>query len=282
MKINATGQADDLFMEALKKGLHKEATTVDQVGEKQLEESRGDLDQKPAEVSPEQHLDSDLSNRTDTEKDSDDSEGGLIEKRLRDQPKAAAANNQELTGITQARLDNASNDTYPHRNPDAWERTGEKRPVNNLEEEMGEASDEKRAERQEKAEKKAQDQPERVVDKDVGKQRETKAFNLKRSKNAEKYAGIEDYLAYKSGGGKVWAGRFAKAEKIDEKLAGLMGKDDLSDKDKQTILALKREKAELLKIAFEAQRHCPTCKTKVPVTAKSTLCAACGTETEAE
>lgn len=257
MKINATGQTDDIFAEALKRHLKKEATTVDQVGEKQLEERRGDLDQSPANVSPEQHLDSDLSNRTDTEKDSDDSEKGLIENRLRNQPKGKAANNQDLEGITQARLEKASKDTYPHRNPDAWERTGEKRPVNNLEEEMGEASDEKRLERLEKAEKKAQDEPERVVDKDIGKQRElkpVKAFNLKANKNAEKYAGLEEYLTYKSGSGKVWSGRMAKVRKIDEKLAALMG-GSISDEDKKTILSLKGEKATLLRLATWQSSH---------------------------
>jgi hypothetical protein len=247
-KIKGVGKIDDLLVEGLKNRLEKTAESVTDTQETQLEDRRKKLDQSPPEANPEQWLDSDQSNRVDTESDPDDSENGLTEARLRSQ--GTQGGNADLNGITQARLEKASTDAYPHRNPESWERTGQKRPVNNLDEEMRDTSDESRIDRMEKHEKSAQDQPERIVDKDVGKQLETKAsFNLRQARNAKKYAGHERYIAYKNsqaGEGGSFSGRTVKLQGIDDKLAAIMSKEQINEEDQKAILALKKEKTALL------------------------------------
>jgi hypothetical protein len=257
MKIQGVGKTSDLLAEGLQERLSKEAESVEDVQEVQLEERRGELDQSAAELNPEQLLGSEQSNRTDTEKDSDDSERGLTESRLRDQK--AQGKNTDLQGITQARLEKASTDPYPHRNPEAWERTGERRQVNNLPEEMGDGSDESRLERMEKHEKKAQDQPDRIVDEKPGQQREKKAsFNLRRDRGQERFAGAAGYIIHRASVAgtmkPVYSRRLAKAKAIDEKLASIMSKGQLSDGDRDEILALKKEKTALLAISGASAR----------------------------
>lgn len=257
MRIRSIGQVDDGLIEVLKNKLKKKADSVRDIQEEQLEESREKLDQEPPESNLEQALDQDPSSRTDTEKDSDDSEQGLTERRLRD--KDAPGKNTALQGTTQARLEKASTDSYPHRNPEAWERTGDKRPINNLPSEMGEASDEARLKRWRKAEDKAKKQePERVVDKDVGEQRPDrkylKSFNSRRRKNARKYAKYVDYIVYKAGSGNVWNSRMAKVKKIDAELESIMAKQNLGQADRSKITALKERKWELLRMAQAPQQ----------------------------
>ena len=248
MQIKGVGKMDDSLIEGLKSRLDKKAESVVDVQEIQLEDRRKKLDQSPPEANLEQWLDSDQSNRVDTESDPDDSENGLTEARLRNQ--GTQGGNADLSGITQARLEKASTDVYPHRNPEAWERTGQKRPVNNLEEEMPDTSDASRLDRMEKHEKSSQDQPERIVDKDIGKQLESKAsFNLRQSRNARKYAGHERYLAYKNtqaGEGGTFSGRMVKLKSLDDKLAAIMSKGQIDEDDQKAILALKKEKTALL------------------------------------
>ena len=112
--------------------------------------------------------------------------------------KVSALNSNLAVGTTEARLNRADRKPYPHRNPDAWARTGEKRPVNSLREEMGEASDPAKRERYEKAIQ-AQPTTKRVVDKDQGSQLPFKPFNSrgKRVAALEPYNG---YLAYRAAG----------------------------------------------------------------------------------
>lgn len=76
-------------------------------------------------------------------------------------------------GTTEQRLNEASKENYPHRNPEAYEKTGDTRPINALPEELGKLSGEAKDKRyQDKRKEGAKD---RLVDKDIGKQRSPEA-----------------------------------------------------------------------------------------------------------
>lgn len=120
-----------------------------------------------------------------------DDKPALYEEILRDH-KGKHAPNADKEGTIEKRMNDASKDFYPHRNPSAYKRTGEKRPVNALPEELGSASDEAKRKRYEKACKPGK---ERILDKDVGSQKTAKAFNLRE----QRLAAIEDPFKTSSG-----------------------------------------------------------------------------------
>jgi len=214
------------------------------VTETRLDKRREKMDREPLNKTTEQGL-------SDDERGKENEAPSLVEKKLSD--KALPTDNSKLQGLPEKRLDTASTSPYPHRNPDAWERTGDQRPVNNLPAEMGENSDEKRAERFEKADKAAQDEPKRVLDKDVGKQMTNKrAFNLRVKELAKKYAGYEKYLNYKSGDGPYCPSRTKRLAKIDERLSEIMKQERvLNEEEQKEVTALKQEKSSLLGISKE-------------------------------
>jgi len=218
------------------------------ITDKRLEEQRDEMKREPLGKTTEQGLGAKGSDRTGEE----NKKPSLIEKKLSD--KEFPSENAKLTGLVERRLDTASTTPYPHRNPDAWERTGDKRPVNNLEPEQKDASDEKRAERFEKSDKAAQE-GKRLLDQNVGKQMTNKkAFNLKAAKNSEKYAQYANYLNYKSGSG-AFSNRNVKVKEIDEKLAKIMSqKRELDQEEQKQVLTLKAEKSDLLKLAAIGDR----------------------------
>jgi hypothetical protein len=242
MQIQKSGRVNDVFAEELKKKLAAK-TDEQKVPETKLEGDREDKGQKPPETTTESALDGKTSDRKDTEKER---KPGITEVHLEDKK---VEGNAKLQGLTEKRLDQASTKPYPHRNEEAWARTGEKRPVNNLPEESGEASDEERIARYDKFDKRAQDDKKRLLDKDVGKQKtlvDKKSFNLHEAKTAAKYAAYAGYLSYK-GGVPVYSGRVAQVRKIDSELATLMsaGRQATPDEAKK-IDALKAEKSRLL------------------------------------
>lgn len=237
--IQKTGKVNDLFAEELAKRMSKKASL--EIAETRLEEHRDKMDREPLGKTTEQALGEKGSDRTGEE----NKNPSLVEKKLVD--KKLPTENSKLEGITERRLDTASKDPYPHRNPEAWERTGDARQVNNLPAEQGEASDEKRAERFDKADKAAQDKKKRVLDKDIGEQlTNKKAFNLRASENEKKYARYIPYLRHKAGDG-PYSSRVAELKEIDGKLATIMGqKRELSKDEQNQVTELKTRKASLL------------------------------------
>ena len=173
-----------------------------------------------------------------------------IEKNLRDQ-KRVGAPNEGATGLVEKRLNEAKTTLYPHRNEEAWARTGEKRPINALPEELGKASDEKKRERWNDANKSG---AKRILDKDVGKQldlpkttiRDKSAFNLHQKKVAA-LKPYEGYLAYRSSKVGGWSDKFASVREIDAKVQEILSKNaSLSRTQQDEIDALKSKKAGLL------------------------------------
>jgi len=215
-----------------------------EITDKRLEEQRKDMDREPLGKTTEQGLGAKGSDRTGEE----NKNPSLIEKKLVD--KALPTENSKLQGLVERRLDTASKTQYPHRNPEAWERTGDKRQVNNLESEQGDASDEKRGERFEKADKAAQDQKKRILDKDIGKQlTNKKAFNLSVVENRKKYGSYSSYLNYKSKEG-PYSNKIEELKNIDVKLAGIMSqKRELTTAEQNEVSDLKIKKSSLLGLA---------------------------------
>lgn len=244
--IQRSGRTNDLFAEELKKRitLAKVTDTPDKTEEEQLKEDREDKGHEPTTVPPETHLEDD---RKGPE------EPALYEKLLSEhrEPKEAAA------GITEQRLNDApAGGLYPHRNPKAHERTGDKRPINALPEELGSASDKAKRERYEKA---ATSGEPRLVDQDVGEQMSNekttiKAFNLSQKKTAE-IAKFKEYVAYKDatdGGVKTASmDKFAEVRELDAMMSSIMNiaqtaNRALTDDERAQIAALKVRKSSLL------------------------------------
>lgn len=178
----------------------------------------------------------------------------LIEKNLREHGADA-----EASGITENQLNTAKSEIYPHRNEKAYERTGDKRPVNALDEEMGSAGDGNKLKRYENASK--NDQPERILDKDIGKQltnekTKTKSagFNLRQERLAKTDKTAGDYVAYmmyKESG--KYNRKFAEVEKLDDVMAGIIkaaseAGRQLTDDELAQISALKERKSEILNV----------------------------------
>jgi len=241
--IQKTGKVNDLFAEELAKRMGKKAAL--ESTETRLDEQRKDMDREPLGKTTEQGLGAKGSDRTGVEDPPSTVEKKLVDKKL-------PTENSKLQGITEKRLDTASTTPYPHRNPEAWERTGDARPVNNLPAEQGEASDEKRAERFEKSDKAAKEKKERILDKDVGKQlTNKKAFNLKAIENEKKYAKYVPYLHHKGGSG-PYSTRVAELKDIDVKLAAIMDQNrELNASEQRQVSELKTKKANLLGLREE-------------------------------
>lgn len=281
MQINKSGKTNDLFMSELarlmpKPQVKQAETDLDTPKEELLEKDRDEKNQEPeADKITEKQL-PEAGERKDEIKE--ETFEGQLEKNRKE--KKSAAPNVKVEGLTEQRLNDASKDMYPHRNPKAHERTGDKRPVNALKEEMGTASDESKRERYEKANTSGE---KRILDKDVGDQKtDKKAFNLKGAKVAAIDA-CKNYVAYKDSiEGKVKTAavdKFAEIKELDSCLAQIMeaaqktGKPYTND-DLAKIAALKIRKSEILKVAAPKKKksnydsyseQCKRCKTKYDV-----------------
>lgn len=245
MQIQKSGKANDTFLDELKRLMPVKAEAKSETPkEEQLEKDRDEKKQEAETDLMEVQLDSD---RKDDPKD--ETFEGQLEKNRKESK--AAAPNVDKEGITEQRLNEASKETYPHRNPKAHERTGEKRPINALREEMGNASDEAKRERHDKA-MSAQKAEKSILDEDVGSQMTNKkAFNLKGKKTAALEA-CKDYLMYKNAEAEKQS-RFAEVEELDVVMSGIMEKgqkEALNQDDLAKIAALKIRKSELLKVAM--------------------------------
>lgn len=245
--IQRSGRTNELFAEELKKRLPavqaEEKDTPNKDIEKQLADDRKDKSQEAVtEGTHEVQLDSD---RKGPE------EPALYEKLLE------GHREKEAGAITEKRLNDApAGGLYPHRNPKAHERTGDKRPINALPEELGSASDKAKRERYEKAAKGGEP---RLLDENVGEQLTNekttiKAFNRSQQKTAE-IARFKGYVAYKDstdGGIKTASqDKFAEVKKLDTMMSSIMeiaqaSNRALNDDERAQIAAMKIRKSSLL------------------------------------
>jgi hypothetical protein len=181
----------------------------------------------------------------------------LYEKMLEDHRNNASSGNGnvKLEGVTEKRLNDASTSAYPHRNEKAYKRTGEKRQINALPEELGNASDDAKRERYEKA-RKAQGSEKRILDDDVGSQlTNKKAFNLRRTKLAATVS-CTNYISYKDetcGNTRTAGGRFAEVKRLDSIMSSIMEDSQkhnrlLTEDEIAQIAAMKQRKTALLGI----------------------------------
>ncbi len=136
--------------------------------------------------------------------------------------------NKETQGTIEQRLNDSDGKSYPHRNPEAWERTGDKRPVNGLDEEMGNIGDEAKKKRYEKG---------------LGK-----SYNAKTAKLAKKYPGINEYLNYRNA-----SKEYKEVSNIDKEMRSVLSKAKaanrhLSETELMRITDLKKKKSEFLNI----------------------------------
>jgi hypothetical protein len=247
MLITKNGFSNDVFIDELKKLLPKKAAveTVDVPQEGQLSADRDDKKQE-ADTAP-------LEVQIGTDRKPAE-EPALYEKLL-DEHRMAFSDkeNVKLEGVTEKRLNDASKDAYPHRNEKAYRRTGEKRQINALPEELGSASDEAKQKRYDKA-LKAQETTKRLVDKDIGSQlTNKKAFNLKKTRVAMASA-CASYVAYKdetAGNTRTAGDRFAEVRRLDSVMSSIMEdaqgeKRLLTDDESAQIVAMKQRKSSLL------------------------------------
>lgn len=244
-RFGSVVEAAVLQTAAYKDAIHKAAAyqqkTVDVPKDVQLQENR---DHQGLASSPEGTMEARLGDaRTGGEKEP-------YEMLMEEHRKESEAPNGRLAGITEARLNRADRKPYPHRNPEAWSRTGEKRPVNSLPEELGEASDDAKRKRYEK-EIQAQGTTKRVVDKDQGSQLPFKPFNSRHQKSAS-LAPYGGYLAYRAAAESGDKGAFAEVASLDEAIGKVVSasvKEDrpLKDDEKAAIGAMKERKFSVLR-----------------------------------
>lgn len=262
MPIQKSGKVDDLFINELQRLMPKtaetEAKVEDTPKEEQLEADRKSKGEKVPEGTTETQL-PDAGERKD--KPVQETFEGQLDKYRKES--RAAAPNADKEGITENRLNEAEKTLYPHRNPKAHERTGDKRPVNALREEMGNASDAAKRERYEKANRSGE---KRLVDKDVGSQLTNakteikatsptkEAFNFKQTKVAIIDA-CKEYIAYKDateGNVKTAAtDKFAEVKKLDALTTEILitaqtEERALTEDELAQISALKDRKSKLL------------------------------------
>lgn len=235
------GTFHEVTPEASAASVKRTIIAVDEHVDSRLEEDRSELGEEPPATTIEDAV-------ADDRKGNDAQVHQLIERNLRD---SSEGPNTKATGITEERLNQAKTTLYPHRNEEAWARTGEKRQINALPEELGKASEDKKRERWNVANKSG---PKRLLDKDVGEQlslpktmiKQKVAFNLKEKRVAalKPYGPYLEYRASKQGG---WSDRFSAVREIDDELRKIMSKNaNPSEEQRQKIDELKEKKAELV------------------------------------
>ena len=254
MQIQKSGRANELFMSELQKRMAQVEGPAEKQKEEQLQEDRDDKSQKAeADVITEQQL-------PEKGERKDDPVQQTMEGQLQDNRKEskAAAPNADKQGITEQRLNQATKSLYPHRNPQAHERTGDKRPINALPAELGKQSDEAKRERYEKA-RQAGEKTTRAVDKDIGTQMsipktDVKAFNFHKMRREAKPVFTDRYVDYRlamAGKGKIE--QFAEVKDLDDCMAGIMQaaqteNRNLNEDEMAKIAAFKQRKSALLGI----------------------------------
>jgi hypothetical protein len=248
MQIQRSGRMGDTFSGEVSKKIQKEAELPHV--EQRLSDDRDDKKQDPQQGTTEAEMSSgDKANRQGP-----DGAQQLTEKSLREHETKAA--NADLQGTTEKRLNDASQSPYPHRNPEAHERTGDKRPVNALDEEMGKAGDAAGSKRYEDASSKVQGDTKRILDKDVGKQltleHPKKSFNMRKAKVGEMTAACLGYLAYKDSKAERWD-KYASVRGLDTELGAIMSAIEirpLTKAELAKIEELKARKAEMLGVTL--------------------------------
>jgi hypothetical protein len=230
ISLNVCGDTVDEIMASVKENLSKmlspveaaKTNEVDKSQETKLDEHREEKGQEASTEGQEKSLANDpVANRKEDPKE-ETTEGQLRKHKTKHAP------NADKEGVTEQRLNEASKELYPHRNPQAYERTGDKRPVNALPEELGRNSDEAKRERYEKANK--------------------SAFNMKKTKTAAITKSFPAYIEYREAG---VGPKFAELRNVDGVMESIMStasteERDLTQDEIAQIDALKRRKTELL------------------------------------
>lgn len=242
MKISRSGRTSDVFGEALKK-IAKQGPGTNTHIDQRLKEDRKEKGQEHKEGTDESLLSGNRKRDPDTSQK-------LTEKKLREHNV-----DEKVVDITEKRLSNSSGG-YPHRNEDAYKRTGDKRPVNALDEEMGNVGDDAKRSRYEKAYKAGKP---RVLDQNPGQQltnektkvKKAKGFNLGKEKKESVKKDAGHYLQYRSGSS--YNRKFAEVAKLDDEMAEIMKRSSsesrtLNDKEKTRISELKKQKSDLLQV----------------------------------
>lgn len=252
--IGKIGRMDDVFAAELEKRLAQNRVPDEEPpAEERLREYREEKDYNPVDASEEAYLEGDERSGREGRVEPRPYEALLREQEHKNSPNVGA------TGITEKRLDEASAEQYPHRNPKAWERTEEKRQVNALDEEAGDAGDASKQERYEKASKASQDQPPRAVDKNPGEQMDSDyppikaAYNRKKTKEAQVMNDCSAYLDYRNGHKFGLRGKLKEIRQIDDEMSGVMSLAAnegrlLTKPEQRRVIALKNRKSKLLGI----------------------------------
>jgi hypothetical protein len=244
MQIQKSHGTDDLFTSNLK-SLMKKAADEGVQKEEALEENRKEMGQE-AVTEP---MDKQLAEVRTSPKDTPTYEKLLAEMREKKRP-AAPNSSKTADALPEKRLNEASQDLYPHRNPKAYTRTGDARPINALPAELGSASDEAKRTRWEKANKPGE---KRLVDKNPGEQEENKkagaTFNLRAKKVAAQLL-CADYIGYRQN---TTASNFSETQALDDTMSGIMEKAQtenrqLTNDEMAKIAALKDRKSTILGI----------------------------------
>jgi len=232
MRITRSERAGEELVSSLK---GKMASNVDSNAEDRLEEKRDELKDKPQASTTEVLL-------NDVRKDE---KVVVVENMLREkEPKGNAA----LKGTTEERLNKASKEDYPHRNEDAWKRTGDKRPVNALNEEMGEGGDEGKLKRWEQAQKAAPG-----LDQDI-----VAGYNQKRASEESKLrkfqGDVGTYLAYRKATN-PWSPNLKEAKKIDQEIVSVLktafeSNRSMTKEEMEKVANLKKAKTKILGVQW--------------------------------
>ena len=223
MQIQKSGRTNELFMSELQKKMAKVDPTSSK--EEQLQQDRTEKKQEAeADAITEKQLPEKGERKGDTEQVQQVMEGQLSDSRKEAKP---ATPNIKAEGITEQRLNQATKSLYPHRNPQAHERTGDKRPINALEGEMGKQSDQSKRERYEKA-RQAGEKTKRVLDEDIGSQlsnskTEIKSFNFSKMRREGSEPKMASYISYRKAlAGKESIEKFAEVKGLDDCMTEIM------------------------------------------------------------
>jgi hypothetical protein len=244
MQIQRSGRTSKDFSESLNK-ISEQAPGLAMHTDERLDETRKDHGHAHEPGTEESLLATDRKSQPEVVQQ-------VVEKNLRDH-----GVDKTVNVVTEKQLNEASGG-YPHRNEEAYRRTGEKRPVNALDEEMGDAGDASKRKRHNQASKPGK---ERILDKDIGKQLTNekttirKAFNLKSDKleNAVKLAG--DYVSYRSAS--KYNRKFEEASRVDAEMSEILDSAakesrELTEQEMSKIAVLKANKSLILGISKDA------------------------------
>jgi hypothetical protein len=245
MQIQRSGRTTKDFAESLDK-VAKQAPSLAMHTDERLDESRKEHGHAHKEGTEEALLGPNRKTEPETGQQ-------LIEKNLRDH-----GADKTVAVVTEKQLNEAKGG-YPHRNEEAYRRTGEKRPVNALDEEMGDAGDASKRKRYEQANRPGK---ERILDKNPGEQLTNekttvkKAFNLKKDRQETAVKAAGEYVAYRDAN--KYNHKFEEVSDADTAMSAIMAlankeNRELTEVEMSKIAELKEAKSRILGIKNAVQ-----------------------------